>query len=174
MSEGVISGRPDAALKRELDRYQALREMLSGEDIDPQTLLDTLEGATDLHEMLQEMAGSILDDEALAAAVGSRISALQERKSRLENTADHKRSLIIMVMERAGLTTSKGPNATLSVRPTKPKAIINDEAAIPARFFVPADPKLDRAKVLEALTAKEEVPGASLSNGGVSLSIRVK
>ena len=48
------------------------------------------------------------------------------------------------------------------------------EALIPAKFWKPQDPKLDRAAVAEALKAGETVPGASLSNGGLSLSIRVK
>jgi hypothetical protein len=175
MSEqAYIHGRPDAALKAELDKYQILKDALSAEDIDTQTILDTLEGETNLHEMLQEVVDSALDDEDLAATVGERIKRLQARKSRLETTAEHKRNLIIMIMERAGLENSKGAVATLSVRQTKPKLVVEDEALIPSRFFVPADPKLDKDALKAALDANEQVPGAKLSNGGVTLTVRVK
>jgi Siphovirus Gp157 len=52
--------------------------------------------------------------------------------------------------------------------------LILDEAILPAKFWKAQDPKLDKKAVLDALKAKEDVPGASLSNGGETISIRVK
>lgn len=162
------------AVIEELAKYQKLRALLVSEETDAQAILDTLEGETNLHEALIEVAESALDDETLAEAIGLRIAALQARKSRVEVTAEHKRGLIIMAMERAGLKQVKGPAATLSVKPLQGKAVIKDEALVPAKFFKPQDPKLDRAALTEALRNGESVDGAELSNGGVSLTIRVK
>lgn len=165
---------PGREVIEELAKYQKLRALLASEEPDEQAILDTLEGETNLHEALIEVAESALDDEALAAAIQTRIEALQARKSRCETTAEHKRGLIIMAMERAGLKQVKGVSATLSVKPLPGKAVINDEAVMPARFFVPQDPRLDRKALTEALRNGEQVEGATLSNGGVSLTIRVK
>lgn len=158
----------------ELNRYEKLRELLKGETDDPKAILDTLEGETNLNEALLVVADSALDDETMAEAIKLRIEALQARKSRCEVTAENKRGLIIMVMERAGLKTIKGPGATLTVRPLLGKAMVDNEAEIPAKFWKPQDPSLDKSALTEALRNGEAVEGAKLSNGGVSLTIRVK
>lgn len=165
---------PGQAVLDELAKYQKLRSLLVAEETDTQAILDTLEGETNLHEALLEVAESALDDEALAEAIRLRIEALQARKSRVEVTAEHKRGLIIMAMERAGLKQVKGPAATLSVRPLPGKVVVKDEALVPAIYFKPQDPKLDKAALTEALRDGQKVDGCELSNGGVSLTIRVK
>lgn len=173
----VITGSQQATVTNEMVKYVNLKAALEAEDVDPQTLLDTLEGETNLLEALAEVAESIAQDECFAEAIASRIKTLQERKSRLENSADTKRNLIIMAMEKAELKSVKQPNATISVRSTKPKLVVVDEALIPAKFFKPADPTLDRTALktaLEEMADGEEIPGAELSNGGISLTIRVK
>jgi hypothetical protein len=158
-------------------RYVNLKAALEAEDLDPQTLLDTLEGETNLLEALAEVAESIAQDECFADALTTRISTIKERKSRLERSAETKRNLIIMAMEKAHLKSVKQPNATISVRATKPKLVVVDEALVPGKFFKSAEPILDRAALkaaLEELPPDGGIPGAELSNGGVTLTIRVR
>src|ERR1700691_3476338 len=85
-----------------LAEYQYLREHLLAEyqDIDDQTLQDTLEGISDLHEALAAAVRSYLGDLALAAALGMRISDMQERLGRFEARAERVRALLTQVMER--------------------------------------------------------------------------
>lgn len=176
-TQPVIKGQPVAFVSNEAAKYAKLKEQLQAADLDEQTLLDTLEGETNLAEALAEVAQSALEDEAMAEGLAGLIQSLQERKSRLAKAGESKRTLIIMAMERAGLSTVKQPNATLSVRATKPKVVVTDESLVPAAYFKPVDPQLDKVALKSALETMEpgqSIPGAELSNGGVSLTIRVK
>lgn len=161
------------AIGAELNDALKLRQQL-GEDCDPKLLLDTIEGETNLAEACVFVLEQTHEDEILIEGLDAKIKELQVRKGRMEKSVADRRTIILMAMDRAGLHTIRSPLGTLSVRPTAPKATITDEAVIPARFFKPQDPKLDKAAVLDALKAGEAVPGASLSNGGIQLSIRVK
>lgn len=157
----------------ELNRAVEIKRALQEHD-DPKLILDMIEGETDLAEACCAVLEETLEDEALLAGTDSMIKTLQERKSRLERSIESRRGIILMAMEKAGLQTIKGPLATLAVTVTKPKTIVSDEAVIPSKFWKPSDPKLDRSALSEALKAGEDVPGASLSNGGISLNIRVR
>lgn len=157
----------------ELNRAVEIKRALQEHD-DPKLILDMIEGETDLAEACLVVLEETMEDETLLEGVKATIELMQARKSRLERSIESRRGIILMAMEKAGIPTIKGALATLSVRETPSKTVITDEALIPAKFWKPSDPKLDKAALTEALKAKEEVPGASLSNGGVSLSIRVR
>jgi hypothetical protein len=81
-----------------------------------------------------------------------------------------------MAMMIADLPSLLLPTATLSISKRKPGVIVNNEAEIPSRFWVLPEPtpKLDKRALAEALAANENVPGASLDNGSVSLTVRRK
>ena len=68
-------------------------------------------------------------------------------------------------MGQAEMRKMELPQATISLRAVPPKAEITDEALVPSKFWKAQDPKLDKKAVLDALKGKEDVPGASLSNG---------
>lgn len=157
----------------ELNRAVEIKRALQEHD-DPKLILDMIEGETDLAEACCVVLEETLEDETLLAGVEATIKLMQERKSRLERSIENRRNIILMAMEKAGIPTIKGVLATLSVRPTSPKTIVKDEALIPAKFWKPSDPKLDKTALGAALKAGETVPGAELSNGGISLNIRVR
>lgn len=158
----------------ELAKYQEIKDILQAEDIDEQCLLDTLEGETDLHEMLCGVAEQITENMSMIAGIDTHIKALQDRKSRLTDTSKTLRNIIAMTMDRAGLKTVTGPLFTLSVRAITPGLGEIDEAEIPTRFFAQPEPKLDKKALLAALKDGEDIPGARLNNGGIGLTIRTK
>ncbi len=70
----------------ELLRHQLIRDRLltAYPDLDQETLLDTLEGASDLKEMLGAITRAYLDDRAFAAALKQRLDDMRIRLNRLE------------------------------------------------------------------------------------------
>lgn len=159
------------AIGRELNEAVKVRQML-GETDDPQLILDTIEGETNLAEACVVVLEECNEDEILIAGLDAHIKQMQTRKGRMEKSVETRRNVILMAMEKAGLGTIKSPLGTMSVRPTPKQAVITDEALIPSKFWKPSDPKLDRGELTSCLRAGEVVPGATLSNGGVTLSVR--
>ena len=91
------------AVVRELNNFRLIRDRLRSQmpDIDPETLADTLEGITDLREMLAEIIRSALDDEALATGLSTRLSEMKVRLERFETSAKRKRELALRAMNEA-------------------------------------------------------------------------
>ena len=72
-------------LAHSLTTYQTIRDRIIAleADIDEEALADTLEGLTDLYEVIAAVARSALVDEALAAGLKGHIQNLQDRLRRL-------------------------------------------------------------------------------------------
>ena len=163
-------------LKNELQHYRRLRERLV-EDIpeaDDETIRDTLEGITDLHEMIAAVIRSALVDEALHSGLRSRVDDMRERQSRLELRASKKRQLALEAMTEAGLSKLEQPDFTASARAGSPALVVIAEESIPQAYWLPQPPKLDRQAILGELKRGLDVPGVQMSNPKPLLSVRTK
>ena len=165
-----------SVLSIEASKYLQLRQSLLAQypSADEETVLDTLEGITDLHEMIAALIRSALVDEALLSGLRSRLDDMRERLSRLEVRASKKRELALEAMTEVGLTKLEQPDFTASARSGSPALIVIAEERIPATYWVPQPPKLDRHAVLSQLKRGIEIPGAVLSNPKPVLSVRTK
>src|SRR6476660_6857743 len=103
-------------ISTELAKYQLFRQRLLADfpSADEETLLDTLEGITDLHEMIAAVIRSALVDEALHAGLRFRVDDMKERLARLELRAGKKRQLALKAMTDAGLSKLEQPDFTAS------------------------------------------------------------
>jgi len=152
----------------------ALREHMdeAGIDLDVNEWLDAIEGETDFQEAIEEVAKAILEIDGQIAGVRHVETTLKGRRDRLERSKDSLRGVILAAMDKAGIEKIQRPIVTISAE-DKPREIgPMDEALIPARFFEPQPPKLDKKALREALRGGEDVPGATLDNGGRSLTMR--
>ena len=157
-------------------QYQFLKERLLFEepDLDERTLADTIEGLTDLHEIVTAVVRSALEDEALATGLKSRVGEMQGRLERLEDRASKRRQIARDVMTEIDLKKIVAPDFTVSVRPGSPALLVVNETAIPASFFEPREPRLNRSALLAELKAGVPVAGVELSNSPPVLSVRTK
>ena len=142
--------------------------------IDDDTLADTLEGITDLHEMIAAVIRSALVDEALQTGLRQRLDEMRERLSRLDLRAEKKRLLALEAMSAVGVGRLEQPDFTASTRSGSPALIVIAEESIPSDYWVPQPPKLDRQKLLADLKHGGAIAGAQLSNPKPILMVRTK
>ena len=159
-------------LAHELALFNAYKARLIAEDpsIDEVTLADTLEGCTNLDEMLGATIRGVLYDETLAEALKARITQMTDRYNRLKDRAKSRRQKARDVMLEAGLKKLAMPECSVIVRRGHVHLVVTDERAIHKSFFE-MRPALRRNDLLEALKAGEHIAGAELSNPEPVLSI---
>jgi len=164
------------SLKIEASKYQTLRERLLADwpTLEDDCLLDTLEGITDLHEMIAAVIRSALVDEALQAGLHTRLEEMRQRLARLEERGAKKRQLALDAMCEVGLKKLEQPDFTASARAGLPHLLIVADDVIPDPYWVPQPPKLDRQSLLADLKRGDVIPGAQLDNPKPSLAVRTK
>ena len=134
-------------LTHSITTYQTIRERILAleADIDDTTLADTLEGLTDLHEVVAAVVRSALIDEAMVEGLKGHIQALQDRLHRLIERASERRRIARDAMIEVDVRKIAAPDFTLSVRPGSPALVVVDQKVIPEPYWQPREPRLDRS-----------------------------
>ncbi len=163
-------------LVHELTYHEHLHEQIRNEfpDIDEETLADTVEGLTNLNEMLGAVVRSHLDDMTIVDALKSRVADMQDRLSRIGKRAEKKREIVTSVMEQADLNKLAEAEFTVSLRASSAQLVVTEEGDVPEPFWNPQAPKLDRLGLIAALKSGAQVPGAVLGNPRMAIAIRTK
>src|SRR5262249_49818191 len=140
--------------------YRAIRDRIREQDpqIDEQTLADTTEGLTDLHEILTAVIRAALTDQALAAGLEGRIGEMQARRDRLQDRAVKRRQIAKDVMVELDLKKLAAPDFTASIRPGTPALMVIDEAAVPSIYWEPPEPHLTRHAFANTLKQGHQLP----------------
>jgi hypothetical protein len=165
-----------STVTHDLHVYTYLRQKLmeAFPDADEETIRDSLEGLTTLHELIAEIIRSALVDEALQSGLRLRLQEMKERLSRLEVRSAKKRELAVGAMQEAGIRKLEQPDFTASARAGSPALLVIAEEQIPEAYWVPQPPKLDRQALLGGLKRGERISGVQLSNSQPVLSVRTK
>lgn len=158
--------------------YKAMKERLMqdfGLEEGEEALLDTLEGATDLQDLIAKAAREARHEEAMAKAIADIVSEAQERKHRRLTKAERLRATISWAMQDAGLPKIDAPDMTLSQRMGQPKVVYTDEdpANWPDEMCV-TKRELNKQKIKAALMDGASLPSAHLGNAMPVLTIRAK
>ena len=163
-------------LRMEVSHYLILADALKEryDEIDDETLTDTLEGISHLPDAIAAVIRSSLDDEAFVLGLKSRQEDLQARLGRLKDRHEKKRALARWAMIEADLDKVAAADFSVSLRKGGEKLEVIDESRVPQDYFVPQPPKLDRKGLTDALKRGEMVNGALLVMAEPSISVRVR
>jgi hypothetical protein len=138
---------------------------------DPELMMVLAEGETTLLEAIDFILEADLIDEALIQGLKTSKDTLAVRLHRLQERRASRRAILeqaLFLLERKSL---ERPTATLTLSDRAPALVVEEEAQIPARFF-DLKPVLNRRLLKEALEAGDEIAGAKLSNGSVTITVR--
>ena len=164
------------SLDIEVSKHQLLKQRLLERylDTDEETLIDTLEGITDLHEMIATVIRSALVDEALQSGLRIRLEHMRERLARFEERGAKKRQLALEAMLEAGLSKLEQPDFTACRSCRRPFAGRGLRDTHPRTYWIPQPPKLDRQSLLAQLKHGRDISGVELSNPKPTLAVRTK
>jgi len=173
---------PQDTQHRLLRQTEAAKRLVSslkeaGEADDAELVADMIEGETSLPEAIEAALSEIDECEVIIAGLKAKEQAFETRRKAAETRADRIRALIEQAMLATDQPTLRLTTATVSLRKIAPALVVTNEADIPARFWVEQErpaPKLDKKALAEAVKNNEPIPGATLDNGGFSLSVRRK
>ena len=163
-------------VRSEVTNYLILTTQLKDQfnDIDEETLMDTLEGASALPDAIAAVIRSSLDDAALIDALKIRLEDLHLRLERFKDRYEKKRALARWGMLEAGLEKIQASDLSVGLRKGTERLEIQDESLIPHDYFVPQPPKLDRKNLLDAVKRGTAIQGVKLITGDTSLQVRVR
>jgi sugar-specific transcriptional regulator TrmB len=139
---------------------------------DEEAWLLSLESETDMNDLLTQIIRRIEDSKALVVGMKDRFEELKARKERFERRIESLRDLAFKIMDAADLAKIELPEVTLSIRNVAPSVVITDEDNLPD-IACKFERKPDKTKIKELL-ATGLVAGAAMTNGGKTLSIRIK
>jgi hypothetical protein len=159
--------------KVDITRALSILELCPDLELDEQLKLSTMEGETQLNEIVSALLEENENDEGMIEAIKAQIDTRKQRIGRLEHRIEARKNAIVSLMDCAHLTKLPLPEATVSVRtlPARPKVI--DVDALPDGYFTTETKrKADNVAIQNAFEAGKPIPGVTVTNGGASLTVR--
>lgn len=151
---------------------QAINSLLESEELDTQTIEDTLESLEyDFKDKAVGIVKLTKEWEGKLSVIDAEVKRLSERKETMKNNIDRLRSYLKLNMEASGYSKIEDALFTISLRAGRDVAVINDEDSIPDEF-VSFKRSCNKTAILAALKAGEKVKGAEMQKGEKSLVIK--
>ena len=132
---------------------------------------DLLEGSTDYLDIIDKLIVNLHITNSYILGIKDARTRLDTREDRLKAKSEMIRRLLKRMLDMADLPSVSTPSGTVSVG-KKPQGVeILDESLIPEKFMrITKAPS--KTLIGNALRAGEDVPGATLDNGGETLIVR--
>jgi hypothetical protein len=155
------------ALYEIADQYMIdLGRLADMEDIDEQTLADTLEGLSgDLEVKSTAVAQFICNLESNAEAIKKAEAMMAERRKKIESRANNIREYLLKNLQRTGISKIESVFFNITVRENPESLIVDAQADIPPEYYTQPplpEPVLDKIKLKAAIKAGCDFLGARL------------
>lgn len=140
------------------------RELEQRDDLDPETLKDTLDSINDSREVkLDNIANWIENNQANIDFLDKKIKQLREEKQTLSNKNKSLMEYMTTAIDDSGLKELKTENHILKPRNYRASVYISNEKDIPSEFVkFKAVETIDKKAIYELLKNGETVRGAEL------------
>lgn len=140
------------------------RELEQRDDLDPETLKDTLDSINDSREVkLDNIANWIENNQADIDFLDKKIKQLQADKKSLVNRTKSLMKYMTTAIDDSGLKELKTENHILKPRNYRASVYISNEKEIPSEFIkFKAVESIDKKSIYELLKNGETVRGAEL------------
>ena len=140
------------------------RELEQHDDLDPETLKDTLDSINDSREVkLDNIANWIENNQADIDFLDKKIKQLQADKKSLVNRTKSLMEYMTTAIDDSGLKELKTENHILKPHNYRASVYISDEKEIPSEFIkFKAVESIDKKSIYELLKNGETVRGAEL------------
>ena len=157
------------------EEYKILLELAEDPEVDPDTLLDTMEALGGEIEAKADGYAKIIrqmenDVEGIKAEEGR----LNHRRKTIENNIKRMKEALAGAMIATGKTKFKTELFSFGIQ-KNPASVVMDEQYIeniPAIYLIEQDPKIDRAKIKEDLKAGKDLEGIAHLEQTEGLRIR--
>lgn len=149
-----------------------LAEML-GDDFDPETFWDSLDGETDAMDIIGHLLSECMEAKNLEIAVKESASMLAARGKRFAEKQTALSKVLGDILDATGQQKVIHPLATVSRTKPRVSAKVFDETVIPSQLTTTIV-KPDLKAIKAQLDAGEIVPGAELVTGEAGVMVRVK
>jgi hypothetical protein len=147
--------------------FRADADKLADLDLDPQTLIDTIEGMSgDLETKVQNTLFVSRNLESTADAIDAAAAAMTARSKAIKARAIALKKGVFDAMLFTGVTKIEGPYFRLTIQNNPPSVDVFEIDTVPEEYFTqpPTPPKvLDKTAIKNAIKGGAEVPGAKLS-----------
>ena len=149
--------------------FRADADKLADLDLDPQTLIDTIEGMSgDLETKVQNTLFVARNLEVTAEAIRYAAATMEGRAKAIENRAIELRRRVLEAMKFTGIHKIEGPYFKLTIQNNTPAVDVFELGMIPAKFMTKPktpDPVPDKRAIAIEFKAGKDVPGCRMTAG---------
>ena len=124
---------------------------------------DTMEAVEgEIEDKADGYAKVMRDLTGRAVTIKAEEERLAARRKTIENRVEYMKSRLQMMMQVTGKTKFKTDLFSFGIQKNPASVVIDDESKIPAGYWIPQQPKLDKTGIRDRLKEGEEVPGCRL------------
>lgn len=156
------------------DDYKSLMELVENGEVTPDMIADTLEGVQGMFEEKAQNVVVIANQyERNLGMVQAEIDRLNHMKESIQRQRDSLKEYLRVNMERTGITKIECPLFKITLRKATTTCTVTNESSLPDDYVsVKTVVSPDKRKILADLKSGVDIPGAELSLGKTSITIK--